>query len=207
MANDVTFRRINGRIVPIRKNPKQPVISKPKKRAEIKGTEVAKGIGQIAVGTAAGFYSGKFAANTLRIAANYENYARSAFKAANTLRQRIVKSSNSVPYEKLELFSRQATNKSASAFRAAAESTRAFKLHRGARIFGTALAGGLIASGVRKTVKEVTGKEPNIATDVVSTAAGIAGGVATNAGFYKKLMGGKGFGIRGLGMAIRKISL
>lgn len=180
---DVVFRRINGRIVPIRKSGDTKTPG-PGKKVDIKKAAVGAAIA--ATGVAGGIYAGRFAAKMVVSSALLENTARSLSKQAKSALSQVGKSSAqmSLPLKARKL--------ATSSIKTSTFSLALFRNRKVVRNLGIAAAGGLISAGGQEIYEAVTGKKPSVSTNVISGATGGAAAFLVNAGYYKRLSGGPG---------------
>lgn len=192
MANDVVFRRINGRIVPIRR-----------KKGETRTEKAVKGgvATALSAGVAAG--SGRYASNVVLASATVEDAARTAEKAitkkVRAAATRFAK--KTVPeQETLHFMAKEFQTKfkpsTEEAFRKAASlskrSENLFKRRIIIRRAGAGIAGGLLGYGAVKGVEAATGKDLSRSdAGKVFEAAAIAGGALAGLAYYSRLGGRK----------------
>lgn len=197
--SDVVFRRINGRIVPIRKG---GVAKSPKESRKVKAT---KAVAAVTTGTAVGYYSGGFAAAATRVAANMMNNqynkdlrTKKAIKMATARAARKAIKAGAVEQGSLGFMASQTKMKFKpdldrsilESARVHRQANRLFKGRLAIRSIGASVAGGLIGYGAVKGIEAISGKDAskgNIAK-AFEVATPIAAGLVT-AAYYSRFVG------------------
>jgi hypothetical protein len=181
----VVFRRINGRVVPIR----------------VTAADVAASGGLVGAGAAVAAASGVYASNLVRDAASAENAARKALSRSRFA----VKQAEALgplfagPAKKAHLKAGEG------ALRTMVESRRLFDASLKARNIGFGIGSTLIGAGVYQGLKHTH------LNDDTKTKIGIAGGVATATHFairsgFLKGIGGRGVKVSAaLAQAVRDV--
>lgn len=164
----IVFRRIRGRIVPIR----------------VKNSEaLASGLGTAAAGVALAAVTGQAAGSLVRSAAHAENQARSIAKV-----YRNIKATARARGPLFELAAiKRARPIGEEALKAAVQSKLLYKASSGIKKFGNALAVGAIGYGAYQALKATNLKDNEQARSVIGAGAGAAAFFAIKSSFFKNL--------------------
>lgn len=214
MSNDVVFRRVRGRIIPIRKTAGAAKPSPGRQRT----TKAAAGAAMVGGGVATAGFAGRFAAKSVIAAAILENSARGTARSAQEVIAKMKRAALRAPktVDQLEFGFKKAVRLRPNAKfqklnrKALIESVAAEKLFRSRKYIrsaGTAIGGAMIGVGLKKLYEAGTGKPADTKADVISSAAGLTAAFATRAGYQSLLMNGKRFSWAATKAAFKAIRL
>jgi hypothetical protein len=161
--SDVVFRRINGRIVPI------------------KVKKVAKGSAELAGGAAVGVGTGIAAAKLVKKSSELTKQSRVKYRVASQMFDHFTGQMNL--FDKPDIHKAQQTMKTATKIRYAG--MKAFKLRNNLLLGGAAVSGVLIASGFKRIREAMGGKK--IKDEKVSKVAGTVAALGVYATYYHNL--------------------
>lgn len=170
MAN-VVFRRIRGRIVPIKQGG-----DKPKKLSDAESKKrLVQGAVTSAAGAAVGVGSGALASHMLLESAKAENYSRTLAKKFRTLK-------DSGP-----MFAKAAANTGQSAAAARASSMRLFQNRLKVLKVGRFASAALLGVGIQRLYQGATKRDSSVPEEIAGSAAGSAAAYATFLPYYRSL--------------------
>jgi hypothetical protein len=188
MANDVVFRRIHGRIIPIRK----------KHGASVDLPTVGKGAAHVAVGAATAIGAGSIAAGATKRASQFRVQSRIYSQKAAEVLSRIRRGPSR--YDKIEKlgqlnFGFKFTPKTYDPFSKTATShalkSQGFRsLRKGFRLGGLAASTAFISTGLKKLYEGTTGKKADTKTEVIATASGAGATFALSSAYAHRMLGG-----------------
>lgn len=202
MANDVTFRRVRGRIIPIRK----------KEGSSIDRTKTAQGVGLVTAGATTAASAGTLAAvaanKAVKFRVNSNVYSKKAQEIArsnprgSTLRKNFEKSGQMKFEFKVDQSKYNPYLKTAKT--SAMKSSGYRTLRKGFRLGGLAVSTALIGSGLKKGYEGVTGKKADTKEEIISNAAGAGATFALSSAYaHKKLGGGKAALVKAVKFGLR----
>ncbi len=185
----VAFRRIHGRIVPIK-------LTQAQREGKIK-----MGAVEIAGGAATGYYAGKATGKIVEHSAYVEHAARDLISKAASL---VKKKGPVVPPEQLAFgFKNALLPKSAiGATQQLRHSDKLFKLAKGTKLVGLAVAGALVTRGVSNIIEGASGKEASEPAKFAVTTGGALATLGVQTGYLRRLGAAKKF-TDALNMALR----
>lgn len=191
--SDLVFRRVNGRIIPIKSRKKQ----------------FAEGAGLAIAGAVAGASAGDVAARATKEAAKFRTNANLYSKKAEMLIKRIRRGKSTA--EKLEQvgqirFSFKVNPKFKSeafekiALKNALRSKGFTNLKKGLKLGGLATSAALLGTGFKKLYASTTGEKADTKQELISGAAGAGATFALSSAYSHRLLGG---GKKNLAKAIK----
>lgn len=199
---DVVFRKVHGRIIPIRKG------------GESRQVSAGKAAGAAVAGVAIGAKSGAIAADATHTAAKFINRAEDAVASLGRSVSRASRKLATVPAEQASLgfmgagqrlrFKPRTDIVMAHSERLKAAAEVVHKNRFIIRSAGAAAAGGLLAYATLKGIQAATGKEPSKTTTAEAfRAAAITGAAIVGAAYYNRL-GGAGAAVRHVVSVVKK---
>ncbi len=203
---DVVFRRINGRVIPIRKGGTSKT---PEKSSNPDVKKIAIGAAVVGAGVATALFAGKFASKMVIASAKFEDISRTAAKGARTIITRARSAAkraatrNSTPWqpgldlgdnaasefvfrpaqkELLKRYKRQA-------FTAGIKSNTLFQNRQKVRSFGKVAGGALVTGGLNEMYEGATGEKAGLKETSINSVAGGVIGASVGLGYYGGLSG------------------
>jgi hypothetical protein len=205
---DVVFRRINGRIIPIRKggSPKTPA-----KGIDPQVKTAIVGAGLVAAGVGTALFAGRFASKMVLASARLEDISRAAAKGARVIIEKGRKAATKASSKSLTPWQpdlgfgtdtasefvfkpaqKELLNKfKRDAFRAGIASNAMFQNRQKVRAFGRIAGGALVTGGLSNLYEGVKGKKPGTAETTANAVAGGIVGASVGLGYYSGLSGFK----------------
>lgn len=187
MGQDVTFRRVRGRIIPIRKKADSSVDYK----------KTAKGAALIGVGAGTAAGAGRASAVAaekavkFRINANVYSKKAQAFKKARPSKSY----SQLKKAGQMEFGFKTTTEKLYNPFRKTAQESAVLSatyknVKKGVRFGGMALSTALIGAGLKRGYEGLTGNKADTKEEVISNVAGAGATFALSSAYAHKKFGG-----------------
>lgn len=175
----IQFRKIHGRIVPIRDK------SAEKKHEAV--NQVVKGAAIVAAGVGVAFVAGKVAAFAVKQSAQFANTARDFAKAARASRTAMdAKDAGQMAFKFVD---HGAAFKTAgrNALRSQVISEALYRNRKLVKGAGIALGAGIIGQGVKTSYEAATGKKLGTKGQIAASAAGTVAALGTGAAYFKSL--------------------
>lgn len=180
----VTFRKVHGRIVPIRQKESRPV-------------KALKGVGTSALGVGVGVSSGAIAGFSAKKAVQFQIQAKTyTQKASDFLKHMTRRTSRYEVREKqgqmkfhFKLSPKKYDPFTQTAVKSALTSKSYRLLRRGFKVGGLAASSALIGEGLKKTYEGITHKKAKTKEEVISRTAGAGAAFALSTGYTHSKLG------------------
>lgn len=180
---DVVFRRVRGRIVPIRVQK-----STPKNKTDLKKAAGGLAVAGAGFGLSAG--AGRLAARFVRESAHFENSAREFSKQARNALKHFPNGGSKTSQMSFKFSQSEALKATRNATRSAAISKILHTNRNVVKGAGIVLGTALIGQGLKAAYEGATGKKVGVPGEFAAQATSGAAALAVGTSYFKKLGGG-----------------